>query len=65
MQKRLDILTLQNWRYLKKFTGKFGKIKPIFNQSLSRKDHKRLVKLIKQARILSLLPTIKSSATAI
>jgi small subunit ribosomal protein S18 len=50
----------KNVELLKKYITKFGKIVPRYYSGVTLKNQKRLAKAIKRARIMALLPFVKS-----
>ena len=50
----------KNVELLKKYITKFGKIVPRYDSGVSLRNQKKLAKAIKQARIMALLPFVKS-----
>lgn len=50
----------KNVELLKKYITKFGKIVPRYYSNVSLKNQKKLAKAIKRARIMALLPFVKS-----
>jgi small subunit ribosomal protein S18 len=50
----------KNVELLKKYITKFGKIVPRYYSGVSLRNQKKLAKAIKQARIMALLPFVKS-----
>ena len=50
----------KNTELLKKYITKFGKIVPRYYSGVSLKNQKKLAKAIKRARIMALLPFVKS-----
>lgn len=50
----------KNVELLKKYITKFGKIVPRYYSWVSLKDQKKLANAIKKARIMALLPFVKS-----
>jgi len=53
-----NLLDYKNIGYIKKFLSSDGKIFPARKSGLSRKQHRKLSKAIKRARIINLLPFI-------
>jgi small subunit ribosomal protein S18 len=65
MTKKVCPLDGQNIDYknvelLKKYITKFGKIVPRYYSGVTLKNQKKLAKAIKRARIMALLPFVKS-----
>ncbi len=65
MTKKICPLDGQNIDYknvelLKKYITKFGKIVPRYYSGVTLKNQKKLSKAIKRARIMALLPFVKS-----
>lgn len=50
----------KNTELLAKYITKFGKIVPRYYSNVSLKNQKKLAKAIKRARIMALLPFVKS-----
>ena len=50
----------KNVELLKKYITKFGKIVPRYYSGTSLKNQKKLAKAIKRARIMALIPFVKS-----
>jgi small subunit ribosomal protein S18 len=50
----------KNVELLKKYITKFGKIVPRYYSGVSLKNQKKLANAIKKARIMALLPFVKS-----
>ena len=50
----------KNIELLKKYITKFGKIVPRYYSKVSLKNQKKLAKAIKRARMMALLPFVKS-----
>ena len=50
----------KNVELLKKYITKFGKIVPRYYSGVTLKNQKKLAKAIKRARIMALLPFVKS-----
>ena len=50
----------KNVELLKKYITKFGKIIPRYYSNVSLKNQKKLAKAIKRARIMALIPFVKS-----
>ena len=50
----------KNVELLKKYITKFGKIVPRYYSGVSLKNQKKLAKAIKRARIMALIPFVKS-----
>jgi len=50
----------KNVELLKKYITKFGKIVPRYYSNVSLKNQKKLAKAIKRARMMALLPFVKS-----
>lgn len=50
----------KNVELLKKYITKFGKIVPRYYSGVSLKNQKKLAQAIKRARIMSLIPFVKS-----
>ena len=50
----------KNVELLKKYITKFGKIVPRYYSWVNLRNQKKLAKAIKQARIMALLPFVKS-----
>ena len=50
----------KNVDLLKKYITKFGKIVPRYYSNVSLKNQKKLAKAIKRARMMALLPFVKS-----
>lgn len=50
----------KNTELLKKYITKFGKIVPRYYSGVTLKNQKKLAKAIKRARIMALLPFVKS-----
>ncbi len=50
----------KNVKKIKKYITKFGKIVPRYYSWVSLRNQKKLAKAIKQARIMALLPFVKS-----
>lgn len=55
----LDI-DYKNVELLKKYITKFGKITPRYYSGVSLKNQKKLANAVKKARIMALLPFVKS-----
>ncbi len=65
MTKKICPLDWQNIDYknvslLKKYITKFGKIVPRYYSGVSLKNQKKLSKAIKRARIMALIPFVKT-----
>ncbi|MDD3145589.1 MAG: 30S ribosomal protein S18 [Candidatus Gracilibacteria bacterium] len=50
----------KNVELLKKYITKFGKITPRYYSGVSLKNQKKLANAVKKARIMALLPFVKS-----
>lgn len=50
----------KNVELLKKYITKFGKIVPRYYSGVSLKNQKKLAKEIKRARVMALIPFVKS-----
>jgi small subunit ribosomal protein S18 len=50
----------KNVELLKKYITKFGKIVPRYYSKVSLKNQKKLARAIKRARMMALLPFVKS-----
>ncbi len=50
----------KNVELLKKYITKFGKIVPRYYSKISLKNQKKLARAIKRARMMALLPFVKS-----
>jgi len=50
----------KNVELLKKYITKFGKIVPRYYSGVTLKNQKKLAKAIKRARIMALIPFVKS-----
>lgn len=50
----------KNVELLKKYITKFGKIVPRYYSNVSLKNQKKLAKAIKRARMMALIPFVKS-----
>ena len=50
----------KNVELLKKYITKFGKIVPRYYSGVSLKNQKKLARAIKRARIMALIPFVKS-----
>jgi small subunit ribosomal protein S18 len=50
----------KNTDLLKKYITKFGKIVPRYYSGVSLKNQKKLAKAVKRARIMALIPFVKS-----
>jgi small subunit ribosomal protein S18 len=55
-----QIIDYKNVELLKKYITKFGKIVPRYYSGVTLKNQKKLAKAIKRARIMALLPFVKS-----
>lgn len=54
-------INYKNVELLKKYITKFGKIVPRYYSGVSLKNQKKLSQAIKRARIMALIPFVKSS----
>lgn len=55
-----QIIDYKNVELLKKYITKFGKITPRYYTWVSLKNQKKLANAIKKARLMALLPFVKS-----
>lgn len=53
-------INYKNVELLKKYITKFGKIVPRYYSGVSLKNQKKLAKEIKKARVMALIPFVKS-----